>query len=105
MGTIMELITLIIPLVLMTLLGVPHGALDGYVIKSVSRSVRDSIALFAGYVLLAAISIGAWLLYPTASMLSFLAISTVHFGRSDVSQQTYMRPLLAILSHSSVAND
>ena len=102
MGTIMELITLIIPLVLMTLLGVPHGALDAYVIKSVSRSTNDSLALFAGYVLLAGVSIGSWLLYPTASMLSFLAISIVHFGRSDVSQQTYMRPLLAIVSRGGL---
>jgi len=102
MGTTMDLITLIIPLVLMTLLGVPHGALDAYVLKSVSRDTSDSFALFACYVLLAGLSIGSWLLYPTASMLSFLAISMVHFGRSDVSGQTYTRPLLAILSRGGL---
>ena len=52
----MDLILLVAPLVLMALLGVPHGALDGYVIQSVSRNNRDSIALFACYVLLAALN-------------------------------------------------
>lgn len=61
----MDLIYLITPLVLMTLLGVPHGALDGYVIKTVSRGTWDSLALFASYVFLAAISIGSWVVYPT----------------------------------------
>lgn len=98
----MDLIYLITPLVLMTLLGVPHGALDGYVIKSVSRSAWDSMALFTCYVLLAALSIGIWLVYPTASMLVFLAISVVHFGRSDVSGQVYARPLLAIFARGGL---
>jgi len=102
MGMSMDLIYLITPLVLMTLLGVPHGALDGYVIKSVSRNSWDAIALFAGYLLLAAISIGSWLVYPTASMLIFLAISVVHFGRSDVSRQLYARPLLAIVARGGL---
>ena len=98
----MDLILLVVPLVLIALLGIPHGALDGYVIKSVSRNTRDSIVFFACYVLLAALSIGSWLLYPTAAMLSFLAISVLHFGRSDVAKQPYARPLLAILARGGL---
>ena len=102
MGMTMDLIYLITPLVLMTLLGVPHGALDGYVIKTVSRGTWDSLALFASYVFLAAISIGSWVVYPTASMLSFLTISIVHFGRSDVCRQAYAKPLLAIFARGGL---
>jgi Brp/Blh family beta-carotene 15,15'-monooxygenase len=101
-AAIMDLILLVAPLVLMALLGVPHGALDGYVIQSVSRNNRDSIALFACYVLLAAMSIGSWLLYPTAAMLSFLAISVMHFGRSDIARQQYAQPMLAILARGGL---
>lgn len=98
----MELIYLVTPLLLMTLLGIPHGALDGYVIRSVSRNALDSATLYACYVLLAGMSIGSWLLYPTVSMLSFLAISVVHFGRSDVSRQSCARPLLAIVARGGL---
>jgi Brp/Blh family beta-carotene 15,15'-monooxygenase len=102
METIMDWLGLITPVLLMTLLGIPHGALDGYIIKAMSKNIADLIVLFSCYVLVVVLSISSWLLYPTISILGFLAISMIHFGRSDLSAQSCAHPFLAIIARGGL---
>lgn len=96
------MIPILLPLLLMTLLGVPHGALDGYVIRSLSRNAIESVILFGLYALIALASVGVWVLFPTVSMLSFLVISAVHFGRSDIVDTQIKQPVLAIVARGGL---
>lgn len=98
----MDLINILPPLLLMTLLGIPHGALDGYVIRTVSRNVVDCGILLGLYVCIAVACIGIWMLYPTVAMVAFLLISTAHFGRSDVISSSFARPLIAIVARGGL---
>jgi len=98
----MDLMHLLVPLLVMTLLGIPHGALDGYVIKSMSRNTIDCIVLSGLYAGIAVVSIGIWIIFPTGAMLSFLAISAVHFGRSDIADTQFKQPLLAIIARGGL---
>jgi Brp/Blh family beta-carotene 15,15'-monooxygenase len=68
------------------LLGTPHGALD-------AREARDwlrprlgngwALRFVAGYLALAGLTLGLWLLEPVAALAAFLALAAVHFGEHD----------------------
>jgi len=73
-------------------LGVPHGAVDHLVPwwwgrrepRSAGTGGRG-LALFAlGYAGVAALAIAAFLLAPTPTLVAFLVLSAVHFGRGEV---------------------
>lgn len=68
--------------VLVAVLGLPHGALDPMIARRLGLwRTPGTLALFSlGYVALAALVVGLWLLAPVASLLAFLAISAAHFG-------------------------
>ena len=69
------------------IVGVPHGALDGRIGRAWLRPRlgRSWGAWFAaGYLLLVAAVVGAWVVAPVAALVGFLAISAVHFGGGDV---------------------
>ena len=78
-----ELYTLYLPIALMTLFGVPHGALDGYLLRSQSDSKRHTLALLMAYLGIAIACVLFWWWQPTLALLSFLLLSLYHFGRSD----------------------
>lgn len=64
------------------LLGLPHGALDGVLLRN-SRywPQRNGPASFLlGYVLLAALVVILWWQFPVPALALFLAISAVHFS-------------------------
>lgn len=69
-----------------TLLGLPHGAVDYVAGQSIlGRFGRWWIVLFfGGYLGLAALTVAGWLLAPLTTLLFFLLISVWHFGRGDV---------------------
>jgi Brp/Blh family beta-carotene 15,15'-monooxygenase len=98
----MELTNLLLPLALMTLLGVPHGALDGHVIKTMSQSTLGHVTFFALYTGIAMAGVASWLAFPTGAMISFLIISTVHFGRSDVAGARFSQPLLSVFARGGL---
>lgn len=68
--------------VLVALLGVPHGALD----MDVARALwplpdgRAELLFGASYLGLAAVTVGLWLLAPGLSLMAFLAYSAWHFA-------------------------
>ena len=72
-------------------LGVPHGAVDHLVpwwwgsLDRPSRAPARSIVLFAvGYGMVAAVALIVFFLAPTPSLVLFLVVSAVHFGRGEV---------------------
>jgi Brp/Blh family beta-carotene 15,15'-monooxygenase len=72
------------PIAIMLVLGMPHGALDAHIVNSATRNKRQTIGLLFAYVLLALATVLFWWAFPTIAIAIFLALSTVHFGRSDL---------------------
>ncbi len=71
---------------LVILLGVPHGALDGEICRTLLRPRfgRTWFALFSlPYMLLFAAVLVAWRLAPTWTLLAFLVASVWHFGSEE----------------------
>ena len=64
-------------------MGLPHGALDPVVARrcGLIYDLRSSAQFFAGYVIIVALVVLLWLQLPSASLLLFLLISCIHFGR------------------------
>ena len=68
-----------------TLIGLPHGALDGAIAMHLGfgRKPLIFIRFILLYIGMAGLVIGAWMLAPTVSLLAFLIISMLHFGAGD----------------------
>lgn len=98
----MSSLNTIAPLVLMALLGIPHGALDGYLMKSLSKNTIEFALLLGVYSLCCLLAIYSWLKLPTVSLLFFLAASVLHFGRSDVLQGACNQCFLAIVARGGL---
>lgn len=89
------------PILLMTLFGLPHGALDAALLTTIGHSNRRTFA-FVAYIAIAMICILIWFVAPTPAMFLFLALSTWHFGRSDIVDQTPQHPLLHTVARGGV---
>ncbi len=65
-------------------LGIPHGAADHLVFRSVRPSSTDRFPLaFTAYYLLLIVAYGSlWYLVPAAAFLLFIGVSVYHFGQS-----------------------
>ena len=76
-------LSLILASCFISLVGLPHGALDPVVAHrcGLIHDLRSSVQFFAGYVIVVALVVLFWLQLPAASLLLFLLISCVHFGR------------------------
>lgn len=80
------------------LLGVPHGALDGEVARTVLRPRlgRAWFAVFAApYLALVALVLVAWHLAPLVTLALFLAASVWHFGSEEVADEELLGKLVA----------
>ena len=64
------------------LFGIPHGALDWELVKHSDRNPR-LIRFLCFYLGSAGIGLALWITFPTATLLFFLLITAIHFGRSD----------------------
>ena len=64
------------------LLGLPHGALDGVLLRNSCYWPRrgGAAGFLLGYVLLAAMVVIVWWQFPVPALVLFLAISAVHFS-------------------------
>ena len=80
-----ELSTLnIISFFLIFFIGLPHGSFDGAVASLVGyKSKRDFIKFLIYYLLLFFFVIFFWLKFPIVSLITFLAITILHFGLCD----------------------
>ena len=80
------------------LIGIPHGALDlNLAIAGSAARPKKQRVIFIVYVMVAVISFIAWYLAPSLSLLAFLLLSTVHFGRANPLVLDYKNKNLAEL--------
>ena len=95
------LVTVIVPIILMALFGIPHGALDAALIKTTISPNRRALT-FGIYVAIGVVCVVAWHVAPTTAMLFFLAISAWHFGSSDIVDLKPRHPILQIIARGGI---
>jgi Brp/Blh family beta-carotene 15,15'-monooxygenase len=92
----------LVPLFLVMLLGIPHGAADGLIaLRARLVTSRTQAMLFGiGYLALCGLVIGCWQVAPVLSLAGFLFISAVHFGLGD-SVGDFSRPqrFVRVIAH------
>ena len=75
---------IIVPLSLILLAGIPHGAADILIARRMIRSNYLWLSLFSiSYLFIAAFIVVIWFLVPLSSLIMFLIISISHFGLMD----------------------
>ncbi len=93
----------LIPMLMVLLVGFPHGAADGVLAVNLAR--RGTIGLGAFFALYGVITLSAaafWLWLPVLSLISFLLLSVVHFGTLDSRHDRLVgRRTLRTLVHGS----
>ena len=67
---------------MIAVLGVPHGALDPWIAKSLGfqETARNRILFLLTYLATAALVVSVWIAAPATSLLVFLVISALHFS-------------------------
>ena len=77
-------VEILLPLMMILLFGLPHGAADGVIAYHLTNSEPKKyiwfLTLYLGTSVLVIIS---WILFPLISLGTFLIISTIHFGLLD----------------------
>lgn len=86
--------SLVVALVLIVLIGIPHGANDhllffNLINKRVDEKNEKSTLFFSSYIGLILLYVCCWYLFPTFSLGLFILISIYHFGQSNV----YISPI------------
>lgn len=76
-------LSLILASCLISLVGLPHGALDPVVASrcGLIRDLRSSLWFLATYIAIVCLVIGFWMALPSLALVLFLMISSLHFGR------------------------
>ena len=106
---------LLISFLLISTLGVSHGALDGKIIWD-SGSKKNAFRLYFIYILISLLGLWIWFLSPTLGLFILLIISVIHFGLSDLlyigNKSKYLKyswglamTFLPILFHPSSVNE
>lgn len=74
---------LMIAAVAISVLGLPHGALDPWVAwrAKLFETPLGLLSFLVGYIALCLVGLGVWAIAPTCSLIAFLAYSALHFGR------------------------
>ena len=85
---------LLISFLLISTLGISHGAFDGKIIW-MSGSKRNAFILYLIYISISLLGLILWLISPTLGLFILLLISTIHFGHSDLAyignRQKYLK--------------
>lgn len=79
------------------LLGTPHGALDAREAREWLRPKLGSgwlLPFVAGYLALAGLTLGLWLVEPVAALAAFLALAALHFGEHDSPSRRWLPVLV-----------
>jgi Brp/Blh family beta-carotene 15,15'-monooxygenase len=82
-GNIAEDAQLIACGILITLVGIPHGAIDN-VLYLKDNNIRP-VKFYSGYLISMFVYLLLWLSYPSLSLIIFLFVSAYHFGESQLS--------------------
>ena len=85
---------LLISFLLISTLGISHGAFDGKIIWD-SGSKKNALILYLIYISISLLGLMLWLISPTLGLFILLLISTIHFGHSDLTyignRQKYLK--------------
>ena len=85
---------LLISFLLISTLGISHGAFDGKIIW-MSGGKRNAFILYLIYISISLFGLMLWLISPTLGLFILLLISTIHFGHSDLAyignRQKYLK--------------
>ena len=106
---------LLISFLLISTLGISHGAYDGKIIW-MSGSKRNAFILYLIYISISLFGLFLWLISPTLGLFILLLISTIHFGHSDLAyignRQKYLKyswglamTFMPVLFHSSSVSE
>jgi len=106
---------LLISFLLISTLGISHGAFDGKIIW-MSGSKRNAFILYLIYISISLLGLMLWLISPTLGLFILLLISTIHFGHSDLAyignRQKYLKyswglamTFMPVLFHSSSVSE
>ncbi len=80
-----------VPLLLILLVGLPHGATDGVIAQYFAAKRLLSFTLFLIlYSAIAAVACIIWYLAPFAGLVIFMALSISHFGMMDTSESAHL---------------
>jgi len=74
---------ILISFLLISTLGISHGALDGKIIW-LSGSKNNAYKLYCIYILISLLGLMIWYASPSSGLLILLSMSIVHFGSSDL---------------------
>ena len=106
---------LLISFLLISTLGISHGAFDGKIIW-MSGGKRNAFILYLIYISISLLGLILWLISPTLGLFILLLISTIHFGHSDLAyignRQKYLKyswglamTFMPVLFHSSSVSE
>ena len=98
LGTVIPSAVPLLSALLIGLLGVPHGAVDLYLVSSRSQRVRELVM----YLLRIALVVCTWLLAPGIMLAVFLVNSAWHFGDCDVPNTGRFHWVRAIIYGASI---
>ncbi len=96
--------TIYAPIAVMLVLGLPHGALDAHILNSAARNKRHTLGLLFAYVLLAVVTVLFWWALPTVAIATFLGLSAIHFGRSDLTNHHTNKPGSDAMASADASN-
>ena len=90
-----------VPLLLILLAGLPHGATDGVIAQYFAAKRFLSFTLFLIlYSAIAGLTIIVWYVLPLAGLVVFVALSISHFGMMDTSQSAHLpNRAIRVLAH------
>lgn len=80
-GSIPVSVQLVIAVVLIGLIGIPHGAIDHVLFIDITKAKPSFFYTF--YFVLIGVIISVWLFFPIIGMFLFLVLSAYHFGQSQ----------------------
>ncbi|MDC0603092.1 Brp/Blh family beta-carotene 15,15'-dioxygenase [Aliiglaciecola sp.] len=81
-GSIDSTAAIITMVIAITVIGLPHGALDFAIAQLIGLCTSPSrvLAFLVGYLFVVGLSIGFWIIVPAAALMIFLIVSAHHFA-------------------------
>ena len=93
-------ISSILCLLLILIIGVSHGSLDHIKGKKLLKlfNIKSSYIFYIIYILISALVIVTWILFPSITLIVFLIIASYHFGKEDtqflINEKSYFTQIL-----------
>ncbi len=93
-------ISSILCLILILIIGVSHGSLDHIKGKKLLKlfNIKSNYIFYITYILISALVIVTWILFPSTTLIIFLIIASYHFGKEDtqflINDRSYFTQIL-----------